>query len=65
MGDSLHLDRAERQAAVMAALAALEQLRDLREINVNHTPADSELIDLAHSALDVVTAVTFGKETVA
>ena len=35
---------------MLAALAALEQLRDLREVNGNHTPADSELIDLARSA---------------
>ena len=50
MGDSLQLDRTERHAAVLAALAALEQLRDLREVNGNHTPADSELIDLARTA---------------
>jgi aromatic-L-amino-acid decarboxylase len=50
MGDSLQLDRAERHAAVLGALAALEQLRELREVNGNHTPADSELIDLARSA---------------
>lgn len=50
MGDLLQLDRAGRHAAVLAALAALERLRDLREVNGNHTPADSELIDLARGA---------------
>lgn len=50
MGDLLQLDRAERNAAVLAALAALERLRDLREANGNYTPAESELIDLALSA---------------
>ena len=50
MGDLLQLDRAERHAAVLAALTAVEQLRDLREANGNHAPADSGLIDLALEA---------------
>ena len=34
---------------MLAALAALEQLRELREVNGNHTPADSELIEIART----------------